>query len=185
MTNIKPPASFPRLAETVCPICGKNFIVPPENTYWLYSKRSITKVHFCRYSCYRKAQKQQQVPNEGKRKKIRKTRQLLKRGGIIMTNNNKDVTHGPDKTARQEFGKFDFWVVVPVKATGYYINNWGLPSDGGLPPDTPGIRFKIVAAYNTKEEAVREAEKLIESGGYAFVHDVKEHIDYTYRNNWE
>lgn len=123
--------------------------------------------------------------DEGKRKKIRKTRQLLKRGGIIMTNNNKDVAHGPDKTARQEFGKFDFWVVVPVKATGYYINNWGLPSDGGLPPDTPGIRFKIVAAYNTKEEAVREAEKLIESGGYAFVHDVKEHIDYTHRNNWE
>lgn len=38
-----------------CPVCGKEFYLAPENVYKLVIKEK--KVHFCSWTCYRKAQK--------------------------------------------------------------------------------------------------------------------------------
>ena len=54
------------IKERICPVCGKSFIVPVENTYKLTIKQTIT--HYCRYNCYRKAQREQEE------KKVRKKR---------------------------------------------------------------------------------------------------------------
>ena len=54
------------IKERNCPICGKLFIIPVENTYKLIVNK-VTK-HYCRYTCYRKAQK------ELEEKKLRKKR---------------------------------------------------------------------------------------------------------------
>ena len=40
----------------ICPICGKEFILPCENVYKLIIK-GRTK-HYCSYTCYRVAQKE-------------------------------------------------------------------------------------------------------------------------------
>lgn len=41
--------------ERVCPVCGKEFIVPPFNVYKLHIKGIMH--HYCSYTCFRKIQK--------------------------------------------------------------------------------------------------------------------------------
>lgn len=41
-----------------CPVCGKEFLLPPENTYRLKVKGRYRD--FCSYTCYRVIQKQQE-----------------------------------------------------------------------------------------------------------------------------
>ena len=38
-----------------CPVCGKEFIMPPENVYKLVVKGKV--VHYCSYTCFRVIQK--------------------------------------------------------------------------------------------------------------------------------
>lgn len=52
--------------DRVCPVCGKRFLLPPENTYKLTVKGK--RVDYCSYSCYRVIQKRQE---RGKKYKIR------------------------------------------------------------------------------------------------------------------
>ena len=49
-----------------CPVCGKSFILPPENIYKLTVKGKLQ--HYCSYTCYRKIQVKQE---EGKKYTIR------------------------------------------------------------------------------------------------------------------
>lgn len=47
-----------------CPVCGRAFIVPPENVYKLYIGGKW--VDFCRYNCFRSEQlKQKPKQNRG------------------------------------------------------------------------------------------------------------------------
>ena len=41
-----------------CPVCGKEFLLPPENTYRLKVKGRYRD--FCSYTCYRVIQKKQE-----------------------------------------------------------------------------------------------------------------------------
>ena len=53
-----------------CPVCGKAFIVPPENAYRLYVDGKY--VDYCRYSCFRSVQvtlKPAQNRGAGRKKK--------------------------------------------------------------------------------------------------------------------
>ena len=44
--------------EHKCPICGKMFILPPENIYKLKVKGKIQ--NYCSYTCFRVIQKKQE-----------------------------------------------------------------------------------------------------------------------------
>ena len=46
------------LDEIKCPICGKNFIIPPENIYKFTVNGKLQ--HYCSYTCYRKVQKERE-----------------------------------------------------------------------------------------------------------------------------
>jgi hypothetical protein len=41
-------------SHRICPVCGRAFIVPPENAYRLYIGGKY--VDYCRYSCFRSVQ---------------------------------------------------------------------------------------------------------------------------------
>lgn len=62
-------SDFEYIKERKCPVCGKNFVVPP-NTVYKIKIRSITKT-YCSYTCFRKVQKQQEL-SKPKRKGNRK-----------------------------------------------------------------------------------------------------------------
>lgn len=58
------------LWHRTCPVCGKAFIVPPENVYRLYVDGKY--VDYCRYSCFRSVQvtlKPAQNRGAGRKKK--------------------------------------------------------------------------------------------------------------------
>lgn len=48
-----------------CPVCGKEFLLPPENIYRLKVKRKY--VDYCSYTCFRVIQKEQE---QERRKKL-------------------------------------------------------------------------------------------------------------------
>lgn len=54
-------------SERVCPECGKTFIMAPYHTYKI-TVRGYTS-YYCRYSCYRKAQKEreEQLAKKGRK----------------------------------------------------------------------------------------------------------------------
>lgn len=76
-------------------------------------------------------------------------------------------------------GTTKFWVIRPKETVVSYINTYGMASD------RKGVCFEIVAAYDTKSEAISKAEEIINSGEWVFVHDVHEHIDLYQKNQWE
>lgn len=41
--------------EVKCPVCGKVFILPPENVYKIIKRQK--RYDFCSYTCFRVAQK--------------------------------------------------------------------------------------------------------------------------------
>lgn len=45
-----------RHRERVCPVCGKEFLVAPENVYRLLIKGN--QIDYCSYTCYRVVQKE-------------------------------------------------------------------------------------------------------------------------------
>lgn len=49
--------------QSTCPECGRKFFIPVENVYkltvWKKGKRPKL-VHYCRYNCFRKAQKRKE-----------------------------------------------------------------------------------------------------------------------------
>lgn len=47
-----------------CPVCGKPFILPPENTYKLIIKEK--RVDYCSYTCFRVEQKKQERNKKNK-----------------------------------------------------------------------------------------------------------------------
>ena len=51
--------------ERKCPVCGKVFLLPPENVYKLQINREWQ--HFCSYTCYRSVQKQIEAKRNKKR----------------------------------------------------------------------------------------------------------------------
>lgn len=48
-----------------CPICGKGFILPPENAYKLTNTRGRA-IHYCSYTCFMKAQKKKETDRKYK-----------------------------------------------------------------------------------------------------------------------
>ena len=52
--------------ERVCPECGKTFIMAPYHTYKI-TTRGYTE-YYCRYNCYRKVQKEQEVKKGGNKR---------------------------------------------------------------------------------------------------------------------
>lgn len=76
-------------------------------------------------------------------------------------------------------GTTKFWVIRPKETVVSYLNKYGILSDG------KGVRFEIVAAHETKSEAISKAEEIINRGELVFIHDVYEHIDLYQKNQWE
>lgn len=57
---------YTTLEPIPCPMCGKMFVIPPENTYKLRTPHG--RENYCSYHCYRKAQEKY----EGGKKKYRR-----------------------------------------------------------------------------------------------------------------
>lgn len=73
----------------------------------------------------------------------------------------------------------NFWVICPKEVEVPYINKYRM-SDA-----RKGIVFEIVADFDNKYEAINTAEKIINKGKYALIHNSDKHIDYYKKNNWK